>query len=109
MSRKKYSAEFKAKVVLEVIRGDRELGDIADEYNLNPNMVRNWKKDFLKNASSVFDDKRQSKDVRRKEVALENEKSQMLKTIGQLTLERDFLQDCFRRSGHPIPRMDQDR
>jgi len=33
----------------------------------------------------------------------------MLKTIGQLTLERDFLQDCFRLSGEPIPEFDPDK
>lgn len=43
MSRGKYTPEFKAKIVLELLRGERELGVIAAENSLNPNMVRNWK------------------------------------------------------------------
>ena len=55
MSRGKYTPEFKAKIVLEVLQGERELGAIAAENNLNPNMVRNWKAEFLENASLIFD------------------------------------------------------
>ena len=43
MSRGKYTPEFKAKIVLEVLQGERALGAIAAEDNLNTNMVRNWK------------------------------------------------------------------
>ena len=44
MSYKTYTSEFKAKVFIEVLQGDKSLSEIASEYNLNPNMVRNWKK-----------------------------------------------------------------
>ena len=56
MSRGKYTPEFKAKIVLEVLQGERELGAIAAENNLNPNMVRNWKAEFVENASSIFEE-----------------------------------------------------
>ena len=82
------------------------IGEIAAEYNLNPNMVRNWKREFLDNAESVFENPRkQEREAKRKEKALEKQNTQMLKTIGQLTLERDFLQDCFRKTGRPIPKL----
>ena len=42
--------------------------------------------------------------AKRKEESLEKKQRQMLSTIGQLTLERDFLQDAFRRTGRPVPR-----
>ena len=45
-------------------------------------------------------------EAKRKEANLEKKQKQMLSTIGQLTLERDFLQDAFRRSGRPVPRYD---
>ena len=48
---------------------------------------------------------RQEKEDRRKEAALKKENEKMLKSIGQLTLERDFLQDCFRVTGKPVPKM----
>ena len=107
MSYKQYPPAFKVDIVLEVLREEKELGEIAAEHNLNPNMVRNWKAEFLKKADSIFEGNRKAeKEEKRKEEALEKEKAQMLKTIGQLTLERDFLQDCFRRKGYPIPRFD---
>ena len=56
MARSNYSPEFKAKVVLEVIRGEEELGTIANKYGINPNMLRNWKKEFIENAERVFSD-----------------------------------------------------
>lgn len=106
MARKNsYTPEFKTKVVLEVLQGERELGELAAEYGINPNMLRNWKREFMENASRAFDESRQAKQARRKEAELEKKHAQMLRTIGQLTLERDFLQECFRTIGHPIPKL----
>ena len=55
MARKQYTPQFKAKLVLEVLQGEKELGTIAYENDVNPNMLRNWKREFLENASTVFD------------------------------------------------------
>ena len=105
MGHRLYTAQYKTRIVLEILQGEKELGEIAVENNLNPNMVRNWKREFLENAQTVFENpKKLEKEARRKEAALEKRNTQMLKTIGQLTLERDFLQDCFRRAGEEIPR-----
>ena len=110
MSYKTYTSEFKAKVVIEVLQGEKSLSEIAAQYNLNPNMVRNWKAEFLRKADSIFEGNRKAeREDKRKEDVLEKEKAQMLKTIGQLTLERDFLQDCFRRKGYAIPRIDSQK
>lgn len=106
MSRTSYTSDFKAKVVIEVLQGEKELNTIAAENNINPNMLRNWKAEFIANAGRAFDNSKQAKEDRRKEETLKKEQSQMLKTIGQLTLERDFLQGCFRKSGIPIPKID---
>ena len=104
-----YTAQFKTDIVLEVLQGEKELGEIAANYNLNPNMVRNWKREFLDNASSVFEDPRkEAREAKKKENAQRKETPRMLKTIGQLTLERDFLQDCFRLSGRAVPEFDPD-
>ena len=85
MNYQHYSPEFKAKVVLQVLQGEKEIGELAQEYSINPNLIRKWKTEFLE---TEF---------------LETEKQQMLRTIGQLTLERDFIQDAFRRCGLPVP------
>lgn len=110
MGYKNYSADFKAKVVIEALREDQSIGQIASAYNINPNMLRRWKQEFLEKASRIFeDDSKALTNAKRKEGALEKKNEQMLKTIGQLTLERDFLQDCFRRTGTPIPELGQEK
>ena len=110
MAHRQYTAQYKTKIVLEVLQGEKELGEIAAENNLNPNMVRNWKREFLDNASAAFEDPRKAeKEAKKKEDAQRKEVARMLKTIGQLTLERDFLQDCFRRTGRAIPEFDPDK
>lgn len=110
MAHRQYTAQYKTKIVLEVLQGEKELGEIAAENNLNPNMVRNWKREFLDNASAAFEDPRKAeKEAKKKEDTQRKEVARMLKTIGQLTLERDFLQDCFRRTGRAIPEFDPDK
>ena len=107
MARKTYTPDFKAKIVLEVLKEEKTLEAIASEHDLNPNMVRSWRKEFLANASIVFQPtNKAAKEAKRKEALLEKQTNKMLKTIGQLTIERDFLQDCFRESGIPIPEID---
>ena len=103
MPRTTYTPDFKAKVVLEVLQGGQSLDEVASAHSISPNMLRNWKKDFITNASHVFEGNKQAKEARRKEDSLKKEKDQMLKTIGQLTLERNFLQGCFRQAGAPLP------
>ena len=78
MSRGKYTPEFKAKIVLEVLQGERELGAIAAENNLNPNMVRNWKAEFLENASRIFEEHgKAEREAKRKEAAAAKERDKI--------------------------------
>lgn len=92
MSRKRrnYSPEFKTKIVLEVIRGEKKLNEIASEHSIQPNLIRNWKKEFLANASSVFDPN--ADDSLKEEVdELESENDELAKKVGRLTVEVDWL------------------
>lgn len=104
MSRNKYSAAFKSKVILEILRGEREFNAICAEYNLSPGMVRKWRQEFIENAPRVFEANPGSKKDQRKEGALRESNDRMAKRIGQLTMERDFLQDCFRKAGYSVPK-----
>lgn len=88
---KKYTAEFKAMLVLEVLCGEEELGAIALKHQVNPNLLRNWKAMFIEKAPTVFDDNKAAKDAAEREREVVEEKTAMLKAIGQLTMERDFL------------------
>ncbi len=56
MAHRQYTAQYKAKIVLEVLQRERELGELASENRLNPNMVHNWKREFMEKANMVFED-----------------------------------------------------
>ena len=90
--RKTYSAEFKAKVVLEVLEGNETLNQIASKYELLPANVKNWKKQFLENMSLAFDKSTVVKEYKEKIEVLQKDKDSMAKKVGELTLEKDFLE-----------------
>ena len=91
MQKRTFTPEFKTRVVLEVLKEEKTLSEIASIYEVHPNLLRGWKKEFLSKASSIFEETKHRKDNRQKDKEAEAEHAQMLKTIGQLTLERDWL------------------
>lgn len=91
MERKKYSSEYKVKLVLEVLREELVLNEVAAGYGINPNQLATWKREFLERAPAIFDKTKQERSLRQTEEKFEAEKEKMLATIGQLTMERDFL------------------
>jgi len=95
--RRKHSAEFKAQVALEAIRGMKTLSEIAQEFEVHPVMVGNWKKEMLEHLPELFDKKRPRKD---KEV--EREKAHLHQKVGQLSMEVDFLEKKCKQLGIPV-------
>ena len=90
MERRSFTSSLKTKVVLELLRGERELNEIAAAYEIATNQLRNWKTEFLENAERVFDRKRDSK-LLDELSAKQREADQLAKKVGQMTLEIDFL------------------
>ena len=90
MKRRNFSAELKAKIVLEVLRGEKELNVIAGENGIAPNQIRNWKAEFLKNAAAAFDDKR-VEELKADAKEKERETDALYKKVGQLTTQVDWL------------------
>ena len=91
MKRKQYTPEFKAKVVLQVLREEKSLGEIAADNELNPNQIRNWKRELLENAPKIFSESRDAKEIKAKEKEMEEDYQELLAKVGQLTVERDWL------------------
>ena len=85
-SRRRYSPSFKAKVALEVLKDEETIAQIAAKYEVHPNMVNKWKKDLQEEAASIF-----GKDHARKKKEDENLIARLYQEIGQLKVERDFL------------------
>ena len=94
--RKIYSADFKAKVVLEVLEAELTLNQIASKYELLPANVKNWKKMFLENMSLAFDKSTVVKEYKEKIEVLQNSNDSLAKKVGNLTVEKDFLVEKLR-------------
>ena len=89
-SRRNFSAEFKTNLILQLLKGEKELNVLAVENDIQPNLLRNWKKEFLANASLAFDNKRED-NLREKLAEERKEKSEYAKKVGQLTMQVDWL------------------
>ncbi len=60
--RRYHSAKFKAKVALAALKGDRTLAELAEQFDVHPNQISDWKQQMLDNASQVFGGPRKDKD-----------------------------------------------
>ena len=89
-TRRNFSAKFKSELVIELLKGEKDLNTIATENNIQPNLLHNWKKEFLDKASVVFNDTRE--DNLKEKLALERkEKAEYAKKVGQFTMQVDWL------------------
>lgn len=88
--KKTYSADFKAKVVLELLSNDATLNQIASKYEVTPQSILSWKKQFLENASQAFESSKMSSEYKKEIDELQKENDQLAKTLGKVTVERDW-------------------
>lgn len=86
MQRKRHSAEVKAKVALEAIKGQKTVNEIASEYGVHPTQITQWKKQVLEELPQIFSSRRA-----KGEQAEEALKATLYQEIGQLKVELDWL------------------
>ena len=91
-TRRRFSAEFKAKVALEAIRGERTISELATKHQLHPNQITQWKRQAIENLAKAFDDRASDAQVGR-----EAEVTKLHAKIAQLVVEHDFLAKAFDR------------
>lgn len=87
--RKTYSPIEKAKIVLEVLREESTLNEIATNYGVSPQLISRWKVEFIENMPVVFDKKKTEVEQMKKEHYAEKE--DLINQIGQLTVDLTWL------------------
>ena len=86
MGRKKYSADFKAKVALEAIRESRTISELSSMYGVHSTMITRWKREALEQIPTVF-----SKGAERKDKQRDGLIESLYQKIGQLTVELEWI------------------
>ncbi len=93
--RRKFTAEFKAKVVLELISGEKGLMQASREYAIKDSVLSRWKQEFLERAPQVFE---LPKSVNPQEERI----AELERMVGRMTLQLDMAKKVFERSGYPM-------
>jgi transposase-like protein len=84
--RQQFTADFKAKVALEAIRGERTVSELASRYKVHPNQIGQWRKHLQAHIAEVFASGRSSPEEQQKELV-----DTLYQQIGQLTVELEYL------------------
>jgi transposase len=91
-TRRRFTGEFKARVALEALRGDKTVQEIASKHKVHPNQVSTWKRQAIEGLGGVF-----SNGPERERQDHEGEVRDLHAKIGQLMMERDFLAGGLKR------------
>jgi len=89
-SRRRYEAKFKAEVALDAIKEVESIAQLAKRHDLHPVLISQWKKRLVEGAAAAFE--------RGTEVDGSRQQDELLRKIGELIMERDFLAKGLRRS-----------
>lgn len=85
-NRRTFSGKEKFKIVLEALKGQRQIVEIASEYGVHPNQITNWKKEFLEKGEEIFSKKSDNNGKKQEEFEFE-----LFKKVGQQQIEIDWL------------------
>ncbi len=97
-TRKQYSAEFKAKVVREMLREEKTVGQLAAEYGVHSNMLSRWREQALAGLPSLFSEQAAQK-LAQKEAAWQEERDALYAEIRRLTTQLTWVEKKSRGLG----------
>ncbi|NER01083.1 MAG: transposase [Cyanothece sp. SIO2G6] len=92
-TRRRFSNEFKAKVAIEALKERQTLSELATTFEIHPNQISQWKREFLENADKAFGTGGKDKDTS------EADQEKLYSKIGKLEVENDFLKKSLWRTG----------
>lgn len=91
MTRRKFTSKFKVKVVLEALKERNTTTELSQKYEISSQQVNLWKREFLASAETIF-----NKGQSNKKSEAQEKEERLLKTIGTLKVENDFLKNALR-------------
>ena len=91
-NRRKHSPSFKARVALEALKGEETIAELANRFEVHPSQIRKWKNSLTDGAAGIFGG---DQDQKKKDDA--NLVARLYQQIGQLKVERDFLENALGR------------
>jgi transposase len=87
--RKSYTGKFKTTVVLEILKEEKTISEIASQYEVHPNQLSKWRKEAITGLASVLEDGRRKSDKEKE--ALEKKTQELYTEIGKLTTQLNWL------------------
>jgi transposase len=91
-TRRRYSAEFKAKVAIEALQERKTMAELTEQYGIHANMIKRWKQEFVSRSTEIFETKAPSDNI-------EAEREKLYAKIGKLEMEKEWLKKISRKDG----------
>jgi len=98
--RNNYTPEYKAKIVLELLREEKTVSQIVSETGIHATVLSRWKAEFLEKMPTVFT--RGESDIDKLKKEFEAKEEEYIKTIGELTMGLNFLKKKWNQFGGPM-------
>ena len=92
MTKKTFTAEFKSKVAIEAVKGNKTINELTTEFGVHASQIHNWKKLLLDSAKDVFNGKKG-----KAEESMAQERDRLYAQVGRLAVELDWLK---KKTGH---------
>ena len=96
MKKRSYTPEYKAKIVMEMLREENHISEIAAREEISRTQLQNWKKEFIENAALVFSKSKAEREAKAEVRAAEDREETLMKKVGKLSIEADFLKKKYK-------------
>lgn len=94
-TRRKFTSKFKSQVAIEAIKERESLAELSKRFEVHPNQISVWKREFLEHADMAFGGQSAAPNP----ADLEKERDQLYRKIGELEMDREFLKKSLKKAG----------